>query len=188
MQKEHPLVAANIRAHLIPFLFKEFEGEEAQYMGKTVKRVSISPLSSVGKFVYSQMDTSQKLGKKDKFILFLSIIEKSGKIYKGILHVEINKVKQVVLVSEKALNAINNFIEDVFRVSFVYYVDGSRENGDDEVIKSIDKFIAKYDLLEFGFSNNTLRTLYYREKSNNSMISRMQHFSITNRVMNFSSM
>jgi hypothetical protein len=44
-------------------------------------------------------------------------------------------------------------------------MNGCIENNDEAVIVSaIDKFIDKYDLLEFGFSNDTLRRLYYREK------------------------
>jgi hypothetical protein len=44
-------------------------------------------------------------------------------------------------------------------------MNGCIENNDEAVIVSaIDKFIDKYDLLKFGFSNDTPAVYYYREK------------------------
>ena len=57
-------------------------------------------------------------------------------------------------------------------------------NGDAVVVSAIDRFIDKYDLLEFGFSNDTLRRLYYREKKNSKIISRFQTKK-SPRVMNY---
>ena len=46
------------------------------------------------------------------------------------------------------------------------------------------KFIDKYDLLEFGFSNDTLRRLYYREKKKGKIAARFQAKKSTT-TMNF---
>ena len=87
------------------------------------------------------------------------------------------------MLSESAVNNINYLIEDMFRIAFIYYVDGGLA-AHRNVTESIDAFIDKYDLLEVGFSNNNLRTLYYREKKKGCKLSRMQYHS-SNRVMNF---
>jgi hypothetical protein len=46
------------------------------------------------------------------------------------------------------------------------HMNGCIENNDEAVIVSaIDKFIDKYDLLEFGFSNDTLAVVLSRKKT-----------------------
>ncbi len=178
-------IPAYIRPQLIPFLFKETEGTEASYMDKTVKSIMIYPFSSIGRFLYSQMCSYWKVGKQDRFLFYLTVEKKSFNVYNGYVYVEIDKVKEPLMLPEAEVNYINNLIEDMFRIGFVYYVDGSVENCDDsQVRRAIDKFIEKYDLLEVGFSNNTLRTLYYRERTKGERLSRMQ-YQASNRVMNF---
>ena len=56
-------------------------------------------------------------------------------------------------------------------------------NGEASVVVAIDKFIDKYDLLEFGFSTDTLRRLYYRERKQNQLAHRFQ-IGKPNNVMN----
>ena len=69
----------------------------------------------------------------------------------------------------------NDFLEDLFRMSFISYMNGCVENNGEAVVRSaIDKFIAKYDLLEFDFCNESLRRLYYREKKNAKILERFQ--------------
>lgn len=178
------LIPTYIRPQLVPFLFKELEGSEANYMSKQVKSIIIYPSSSLGKFLYSQFEKSVKLKKKDKFIIYLTIEKKTFNIFYGLLYVEIDKIKEPLMLSEESVNAINYLIEDMFRIAFIYYVDGGIANSKIEVTAAIDSFIDKYDLLEVGFSNNNLRTLYYREKKKGCKLSRMQYHS-SNRVMNF---
>ena len=60
-----------IRPQLIPFLFKEFEGNEASYMEKKIKSVRFLPSSSLTKYLYNQIDYSKKRGKQDEFIIQL---------------------------------------------------------------------------------------------------------------------
>ena len=178
-------IPVQIRPHLIPFLFKEMEGTEAGYMNKTVKSIKIYPFSSIGKFLYSQLSDFKKIGKRDQFIIYLTIEKKSLNVYYGYLYVSINKVTEMVYLQESKVKEINNLFEDIFRISFVYYIEGYMEhNPNKEIILAIDKFIDKYDLLELGFTNEGLRRLYYREKTKNNKLSRMQYLSAT-RVVNF---
>ena len=57
---------------------------------------------------------------------------------------------------------------------FVSYLNGAMDQSEANVVKTIDRFIDKYDLLEFGFCNDTLRRMYYREKKKNKLVSRYQ--------------
>lgn len=177
------LIPSYIRPQLVPFLFKELEGTEASYMNKEVKSITIYPSSSLGKFLHTQLNNSKKLKKNDKFIIYLTTEKKRFNIFYGLFYLEISKVKEPLMLPESAVNNINYLIEDMFRIAFIYYVDGGLA-ANRNVTESIDAFIDKYDLLEVGFSNNNLRTLYYREKKKGCKLSRMQYHS-SNRVMNF---
>lgn len=178
-------IPVKIRPHLIPFLFKEMEGTEAVYMNQKVKSLKIYPFSSIGKFLISQIEDSKKFGRNDQFIVYLNIEKKSFNEYDGFLYSSINKVTEKIYLCESKVNDINNLIEDIFRISFIYYMDGYLFfNPEKKVSEAVNKFIDKYDLLEFGFSDIGLRRLYYREKNKANKLSRMQYNS-SNRVVNF---
>lgn len=174
-----------IRPHLIPFLFKEMEGTEASYMNKTAKSIKISPVSSLGKFLYVQFLEKKIIGKRDRFIIYLTIETKKFNVYEGTLYISIRNIKEIIYLKEEQINEINNLIEDIFRISFIYFIDGFlsfSEKGN--IKKAIDLFIDKYDLLEFGFSNESLRRLFYRDKEKGQKLCRVQ-FKSSNRVHNF---
>jgi len=178
-------VPAQIRPHLIPFLFKELEGSEACYMARTTKSIKIYPFSSLGKFFYAQMADYGTIGKKDQFIIYLTIERKSLNVYSGLLYASINSVNEQLYLLEPQVKEINNLLEDLFRISYIYYVDGYLEHHPSgEVRQGINRFMEKYDLEELGFNNESLRQLYYREKDKGAKISRMQYQSAT-RVLNF---
>jgi hypothetical protein len=166
-----------IRQHLVPFFFKESEGEEFNYAGKRGKSVLFSPMvSTVGRIIRLLMIKSGKALKVDNFNLYLCISDTgNGKKYQGQFYKHESGRNSFLMLPEDANNDINDLLEDIFRMSFISYINGCVENNDDAVIRfAIDKFIDKYDLLEFGFSNETLRRLYYREKKNNKIIARFQ--------------
>ena len=179
------LIPVQIRPHLIPFLYKEMEGTEANYMSRRTKSIKIYPFSSLGKFFYSQMSQYGAIGKQDQLMLYLVIEKKSLNVYYGYLYASIKKVNDMVYMEEYQVKEINNLIEDIFRISFIYYVDGFLEhNAMGQITQGIDRFIEKYDLLELGFNTDGLRRLYYREKAKGAQMSRMQYQSAT-RVNNF---
>jgi hypothetical protein len=65
----------------------------------------------------------------------------------------------------KDTNDINDLMEICSDVVYLH-MNGCIENNDEAVIVSaIDKFIDKYDLLEFGFSNDTLPVVLSRKKT-----------------------
>lgn len=175
-------ISVEIRPQLIPFLFKEFQGSEAGYMDKKVKSIRFLPSSSITKYLYNQIEYSKKRGKQDEFILFLTIEEKQRRVYSGIVYIDAKGVKEPLMMDENKVKNFNNLLEDIFRISFVNFVDGFLQ-GIPDVTKATDTFIDKYDLLEVGFNKENLRLLYYREKKT-SLLSRLQIQS-SNRVVNY---
>jgi hypothetical protein len=166
-----------IRQHLVPFFFKESEGEEFNYAGKRGKSVLFSPMvSTVGRIIRLLMIKSGKALKVDNFNLYLCISDTgNGKKYLGQFYKHENGRNSFLMLPKDANDDINDLLEDIFRMSFVSYMNGCIENNDDAVvISAINKFIDKYDLLEVGFSTDTLRRLYYREKKNSKIIARFQ--------------
>jgi hypothetical protein len=176
------LSPVEIRSHLIPFLFKEFEGKEANYMGTQVSSIRFTPSSSISKYLYTQIDYQKKRERQDQFLLYLTVEKKKRLQYKGVVYIDQQGVKSALLMLPERIKAFNDLIEDIFRISFIYYIDASLDNKG-SLKESIDKFIDKYDLLEFGFDNESLRRLYYRQKKTKKL-TRLQYQS-SNQVHNY---
>lgn len=170
------IVPVTIRQHLVPFFFKESDGKEARYGNRVVKSVLFSPMvSSVGRIIRLLMVKSNNFEKIENFNLYLSVIDNpNGKNYTGQFYKHIAGANAILKMPEQASNDINDLLEDIFRMAFVSYINGAIEHADANVVQTIDKFIEKYDLLEFGFCNDTLRRMYYREKKKNRLLSRYQ--------------
>jgi hypothetical protein len=177
------LKVAEIRPHLIMFLYNGFEGTEASYMGKSVRSVRFLPSSSVGRYLYSLCEYKRKQrGKQDIYFFYLEVERKKAS-FKGTLYVDQNGLKYVVRLEEEKIKALNDLLEDMFRVSFTMWMDAAVSNGV-SICNAVHQFIEKYELYETGFDYETLRALYKREKKTNRL-SRMQYQS-SNRVLNYS--
>jgi hypothetical protein len=175
-----------IRQHLVPFLFQELEGRESEYMSLKSKIITIYSYSTIGKFINYQMNKSNPETKTNAFTLYLAIEKKGPTNYMGSIYVSEKKTYTELLLTNEQNEEINDLLEDLFRISFCYYIDGALEhNPNTKLLKAIDNFIIKYDLLEAGFSRYTLKMLYYREKKKGKKLSRTQRHS-ANRFMNFS--
>lgn len=188
------LVPVEIRPHLVSFLFKELDGKEASYMDTKSKSIKIYPFSSLGKVLHGQLVEHIKIGRNDQYILFLSIEKKTKFEFSGQLYIQVNKLYERLLLAEENVKNINNLLEDIFRISFTYYINGFLENTENKthsrnklITTAIDNFIDKYQLLEVGFSTDTLRRLFYREKDKDKKLARLQNQS-SNKVMNFNTM
>jgi hypothetical protein len=67
------IVPVSIRPHLIPFFFKEFEGQEAKYLGQKVKAIRVPTSSSLGCMMRMFMVKVEKPAKViDHYQLYLS--------------------------------------------------------------------------------------------------------------------
>jgi hypothetical protein len=171
------IVPVLIRPHLVPFFFKESEGREEAYGNKQVKSVLFSStVSSMGRMIRLLMVKSGNMLNVNNFNLFLTISDDgNGKVYKGQFYKHESGRNSFLQLPPEANDDINDHLEDMFRMSFTAYMNGAIENnGEAVVVTAIDRFIDKYDLLELGFCNDTLRQLYYREKKNGKLLSRFQ--------------
>jgi hypothetical protein len=169
-----------IRPHLIPFLFKEMEGSEQDYIKRKTTAITINQFSSLGKFLHSEIGTD----KPEIFVLKLILEKKALNIYDGQIFISQRNKTIPVLLPEIKIIAINNLIDDIFRISFIYFIDGFISFAPQRCITmAIDKFIDKYDLLELGFTTSGLRSMYYRNKQ--SPLERMQ-ISPSNHALHFS--
>lgn len=176
-----------IRPHLVPFFFKESQGKEYAYLNKKVKTVLFSPsISTVGRIIRLLMVKSGRPVNIDNFNLCLTVSDNAGsKKYSGQFYKNESGTNSFLMLPKEANDDINDLLEDMFRMSFISYINGCVENNDEAVIRAaINKFIDKYDLLEFDFSNDTLRQLYYREKKNNKILARFQTKQ-SNNILNF---
>ncbi|MDR6844498.1 hypothetical protein [Flavobacterium granuli] len=183
------IVPITIREHLVPYFFKESEGDVFTYGNQKVKTALFSPdVSSIGKIIRMLMIKSGKPLKINNFNLCLKVSDDGNKkIYTGQFYKHESGRNSYLMLPEEANDDINDLLEDIFRMSFVSYMNGCIENNDEAVVVSaIDKWIDKYDLLEFGFSNDTFRQIFYREKKNGKIIARFQNKKSA-RILNFAS-
>lgn len=170
------LVPITINPHLVPFFFKEGDGKVSAYGNKRVKPVLFSAASSIGKIMRLLMVKSNRPQDLHHFNLVLTISDNGySKNYSGEFYKFVNGRNTWLKLPQEANSDINDLLEDIFKMSFIAYVNGCVENNDDScIVDAINKFIDKYDLLEFGFSNDTMRKQYYREKEKNTITARFQ--------------
>ncbi len=175
-----------IRPQLVPFLFKEFEGKQAHYDSRTVKSVVFLPSSSITSYLHAQInytkDYSVKI-KQSKYLFYFIVDQKKTKTFSGEVFIDKGGVKESLYMSEQKVRDFNNLLEDMFRVSMIFYVDACVEHAKISVPQALEKFIEKYDLYEVGFDIEALRVLYFREKKTSNLY-RFQSKS-ANRVMNY---
>lgn len=169
-----------IRSHLIPFLYKEMEGSMTDLVNKKNLSITIKKHSSIGKYIYSQLP---EINKKQHFTIELTLQQKTITTYSGYIYKVINNDKEIIYIQDDKALEINSLLEDIFRIAFVYYIDGYKEHSNLKCVRpAIDKFIDKYDLLEVGLTTEGLRSMYYRSTKNK--LKRLQK-RIGNKVLNF---
>lgn len=169
-------VPVHIRPHLVPFFFKEFEGIESLYLNKKVKAAKISTQKPLGKFIRLLLERTPYPESADKFHMFLSIQDREqskdffGQIYK--CH---NGNNSFLKLPEEGAALLNDHLEDIFRTSLMYYIEGHLKNNPKAEIRgAIDFFLIEYDLYERGFGIESLRRYYYRVMEDEFMLKRMQ--------------
>jgi|SRR5690606_17890796 hypothetical protein len=170
------LIPVHIKPYLVPFFFKEMEGKEARYLNKKVKSVNIANVSSFGSIVRMLLVRTELPSKFDKLSFFLQISESVKKEYKGSVYKVCSGKTSFLKVPEEVNNMLNDLLEDYFRLCFVYYLEGYKKSNDKAKIRpAIEDFMEDYELYEFGFTCQSLRTMYYREQRKNRKLSRIQY-------------
>lgn len=163
---------------MVPYFFKEFDGHKSVYLGKQVTSIKISSSSSLGQIMrlfMVRVDVPQK--PSDHYNIYLTVEDTpSGKKYEGNFYRYESGARSFLKMPEDVNKALNELLEDIFRMAFVNFVDGAvagkqtRRSNNAGVIEAIDKFIDTYDLLEVGFNTESMRTLYYRGKNRGRLV------------------
>lgn len=103
--------------------------------------------------------------RSDYFQLYLSVSDTpKGKVFEGTAYLFESGSNNFLELPSDATKVINALMEDVFRTAFIYFIDGYMKTPKAELVTAINLFIDEYELLEFGFSYETMRKIYYREK------------------------
>jgi len=167
-----PHVPVHIKPHLVAFFFREMEGEEINYLNYRAKSISLAFSSSLNKFLRISLQKADVPVKLDNYRLLLSINSKNN--YKGSIYKLVDGEKYFLSLPAEVNDDINNLLEDIFRIAFVYYILGRAESGDKDCITpAIYSFIENYNLFECGFDVETLRRYYYREVEKDAVLSRL---------------
>lgn len=148
------------------------EGEEINYLNYRAKSVTLAFSSSLSKIIRVSMQKADVPVKLDNYRMLLSISDKSE--FKGSIYKIIDATKHFLSLPSEINDDINNLLEDIFRIAFVYYVLGRSESESNNCItQAIYQFIENYELFECGFDVETLRRYYYREIKRNKTLSRL---------------
>lgn len=166
-----PHVPVHIKPHLVAFFFKEMEGQEINYLNFRAKAITLAFSSSLSKFLRITLQKADVPVKLDNYRILLAISDKRE--YKGSIYKMDSDKKHFLVLPEEINNDINDLLEDIFRIAFIYYVLGHSENESGKSVRTaIMQFIENYELFEFGFDIEGLRRYYYREMKNNYILSR----------------
>lgn len=173
------IVPLIIRPHLVPFFFQESEGKEYKYFNTAKCIVFHANISSIGRMIRLLLVKAKYPTKNiESFNLMLTISDTPSTRYKGEFYKQENGRKAILKLPEDINEDINDLLEDLFRLSFVNFIDGAIEFSGGEThgikTKAITFFMEKYNLEEFGFSIESMRMLYSREKKKNALVSRFQ--------------
>lgn len=170
------VVPVLIRPHLVPFFFKEFEGTEALYLNKRVKAAKISTSKPLGKFIRLLLEKTPVPEQIDKFHMYLSVQDREGSNeFFGQFYKCANGTNSFLKLPEAGALLINDHLEDIFRTSMVYFVEGhTKHNPKAQVRQAIDYFLIEYDLYEEGFGIESLRRYYYRVIEDLFLLKRLQ--------------
>lgn len=182
------IVPIHVRAHLIPFFYKEFQGKEVVYRNKKVKACQINMNSSIGFLLQVTLEKSAGPISNQKFNMFISVSNLDGKnTAEARLYKCVSGKYSFLKVPEKINERINDLLEDQFRIAFVYYVEGMLASNPDMLVKNaIGAFMEKYELDESGFELRALWRMLSREQKKDRRLGRMQNMS-ANRTLNYRS-
>lgn len=172
------LVNVKLRPHLVSFLFEELKGEtQAVYGEKRVKLACLSRSSYLGKVIEDYMSASveTKNLRFSSYSIFLTITDNGEKT--GVFHTKHNKKHQVLELQEKHVFLINEFFENIFRISLVEFVKGyaSGSKIHRAVEAAVNQFMLDHDLYATELDPASLKALYYKSIKKKHSLVRLQN-------------
>ena len=159
------LVPVTIKPHLIPFLYQHFKGETARINNKSVKSVVIDTRTPFGKMIrFLAKKSNQKKGCDITYSIFFSLEEMPRRReYFGQVYKYESGVNSFLYFDQEAIYFINAELEDQLNTSMMFFLMGwHQKEGDQGLVKAIQRFCVKYDLFEFGYDVAAIRRQFYR--------------------------
>ncbi len=148
-----------VPGYVISFVQKEIQGVHHLEGNDDYSVISIEPNSIFGMFFSRLLKNSCKV--KEYRLLFYT--KNKTKASTNVL--EYHKTGSFNAdLSFDQIDYFFKFIDSLFRQNFFFFVKGfclGKENAHSSQQEAINIFIDKYDLLEYGYSYNQLRRLYY---------------------------
>ncbi len=170
------LVPFRLSDHLIHYFFREFSGMTRRYLGREVKVIPLDKNSVVGKYIIANLKkTDYPTARIREFTLFVEMANVERKMYctKQKLFKKENLENSFVELPDEFMNDVEDFLDDIFRQNFFWFVHGSVSCGA-KVQTVIKQFMDKYNLWDLGFDVEQLRQQYYRMQ-NDGPASRLQN-------------
>lgn len=179
------VVPVNIRPHLVPFLYQQFEGVEEKYLHGKVKAAKICTGTTLGKIIRLLAEKSEKPLNAKKYNVFLSIKNDEHSQFFGSIFKYQRGSYTFLRLPDAGSKLLNDHLEDTFRLTMVTFVLGystNKKKGD--VSEALNIFLDTFNLREYGYSEPTLRRMYDRELNNDGLLARLQK-RVSNRVLNY---
>lgn len=182
---DRSIIPVNIRPHLVPFLYQEFEGIEENYLNSKVKAAKINTHTVLGKMIRLLAEKSEKPLKTKHYNVFLSVKNKESGHFFGCVYKYQSGSYSFLRLPEEGSKLINDHLEETFRLVLVSFVLGySTKKTKGDVSEALNIFLDTFNLREYGFSLPTVRQMYEREVRSGTILKRLQK-SISNRVLNY---
>lgn len=183
------LINVNIRPHLISFLFQELQGEtQAVYGGKKVKLAKFSRSSILGNMIEDYKASAGQVSNSrlNSFSIFLTIAKSGEK--QGLFHEKHDSTHKVLQLLPKHVLIINEFFENIFRISAVEFIKGYTKGSDKHraVEAAVHQFMLDHDLYATEIDPASLKAHYYKSLKKKHSLSRIQN-QIGNRSLYFHS-
>ena len=179
------IIPVNLRPHLVPFLYQEFQGVEANYLNTKVKAAKVSTRTTIGKIIRLLADKCEKPLKAEKYNVFLSVRNNEDNIFFGSVYKYNSGTYSFLRLPEQGVKLLNDHLEDVFKITLVAFVLGySTRKKKGDLSEAINIFLDAFNLREFGYSEATLRRQYDRDLKSEGLLGRLQK-PVSNRILNY---
>ncbi|GEM_PF-3497639 len=160
------IAPVEVPGYIIPYIIRECAGVHLEQQGDFFADIRIEPNSVFGMFLTRTIRPDYKV-KFYQIRIFTRKVGLQRAFSSDILEYKNNAEFQIDL-SFTDLDNFYRFLDSIFNASFYFFLQGFCDGNtqDREKIKNgINKFIDRYDLLEYGFNENQLRIMYYRYRT-----------------------
>lgn len=158
-----------VPGYLISFLLKECDGVSMLKDGGEYKQILIEPKSVLGQFLNARHNKPEEI---KEYALTIYYTKKGSKKVTSTDIINLyNSAEFTMDWSFEDIEAFYKWLDSFFRTYFCFYVKGFCKGSTSrrKITLAITAFCELYDLYEYGYSNNTMRIIYFRYTNNGVM-------------------